>query len=77
MVNCEDCQQEMNTASSCTADVLIMRGERHERERVRHDRSVTTVAAEQRSQTDLSGHGALARRRPTVQPRRCVVRLTV
>ena len=35
MVNCEDCQQEMTTASSCTADVLIMRGERHERERVR------------------------------------------
>ncbi|MDP9021814.1 MAG: hypothetical protein M3N57_03770 [Actinomycetota bacterium] len=34
MAVCEDCDQEMLTAASCTVDVLIIRNERFERERV-------------------------------------------
>lgn len=34
MAVCRDCNQEMRTAATCTVDVLIMRGERFERDRV-------------------------------------------
>jgi hypothetical protein len=32
---CQDCGREMQTAATCTADVLVIRGERFERCRVR------------------------------------------
>ena len=34
MAMCDDCQQEMTTAASCTVGVLGLGGERFERERV-------------------------------------------
>lgn len=34
MAVCEDCGREMQTAASCVADALIIRGERFERDRV-------------------------------------------
>lgn len=34
MATCRDCNQEMLTATSCTVDVLVMNGERFERNRV-------------------------------------------
>lgn len=34
MAECELCNREMTTAASCTVDVLIMRNERFERDRV-------------------------------------------
>lgn len=35
MAVCEDCQQEMTVAASCTVDVLVIQQERFERSRVR------------------------------------------
>lgn len=36
MAVCEDCEQEMLTAASCTVDELMMRGERFPRQRAFH-----------------------------------------
>lgn len=35
MVMCRDCDQEMNTAATCTAEVLAIRGVRYPRQRYR------------------------------------------